>query len=195
MLRVAENSNPGWRATLDGRPLETMALDGWQQGYRVPAGDGGRVVLDFTPDRPYRAGLWIGAALALLLVVGTLVARAGASATVVVPDVVAARLGPDARTAPPCGSCSSWAAPSSVAFPWSRAPSPEVCCAPVPRPRWLVAGGCVAAGGLITAVALATGQGHLSGPADLVAGVGVGLLVAALPVPADTATPDDEESP
>ena len=63
-----------------------------------------------------------------------------------------------------------------------------------PRSRLLVAGGCVAAGGIITAVAMATGQGHLSGSADLVAGVGVGLFVAALPVPADAAISDAEES-
>ena len=57
ILRVPENQNPGWQATLDGVRLEKVAVDGWQQGYVVPAGQGGTVELAFAPDRIYRAGL------------------------------------------------------------------------------------------------------------------------------------------
>jgi len=74
VLRVAENVNDGWQATLDGERLDEVTLDGWQQGYRVPAGEGGEVSLVYGPDRTYRAGLLVGLALAVLLVV---VATAG----------------------------------------------------------------------------------------------------------------------
>lgn len=70
VLRVPENLNEGWRATLDGKDLESLPVDGWQQGWVVPAGEGGVVRLDFTPDRPYRAALLLGALCALLLLAG-----------------------------------------------------------------------------------------------------------------------------
>ncbi len=73
VLRVAENVNPGWAAELDGTPLRQVTIDGWQQGYVVPAGAGGDVQLTFTPDRTYRAGLGAGAGLALILLLGALV--------------------------------------------------------------------------------------------------------------------------
>ncbi|MCB1016207.1 MAG: DUF3367 domain-containing protein [Acidimicrobiales bacterium] len=73
-LALAENFNDGWRATLDGTVLEPVRLDGWRQAWVVPAGAGGPVTLTFAPDRPYRAGLALGAlfvvALVALAVVG-----------------------------------------------------------------------------------------------------------------------------
>jgi arabinofuranan 3-O-arabinosyltransferase len=65
-LVVHEAFNPGWTARLDGHDLPAVRLDGWQQGFLLP-GSGGHVVLTFTPDRPYRAALLAGAALAVLL--------------------------------------------------------------------------------------------------------------------------------
>lgn len=73
VLGVRENTNPGWRATLDGRTLTPIVLDGWQQGWIVPPGLGGEVVLTFAPDRPFRIGLGIGAALLGLLLLGAVV--------------------------------------------------------------------------------------------------------------------------
>jgi arabinofuranan 3-O-arabinosyltransferase len=69
ILRIAENVNEGWRATLDGDVLEPVVLDGWQQGYRIPAGSAGDVVVEFAPDRSYRGLLLGGFALAVALVV------------------------------------------------------------------------------------------------------------------------------
>ena len=63
LLVVHENANPGWRATLAGRVLPPVRVDGWQQAWLVPAG-GGTVDLRFTPGRTYRIGL--GAGLAIL---------------------------------------------------------------------------------------------------------------------------------
>jgi arabinofuranan 3-O-arabinosyltransferase len=70
VLRVAENVNDGWEATLDGERLDEVTIDGWQQGYRVPAGEGGEVSLAYRPDSTYRAGLLVGLGLAVLMVVG-----------------------------------------------------------------------------------------------------------------------------
>jgi arabinofuranan 3-O-arabinosyltransferase len=69
LLVVPEAANRGWRATLDGRALRAMTVDGWQQGWVVPAGDGGRLSLDYTPDRLYRLALLGGGLAALLLLV------------------------------------------------------------------------------------------------------------------------------
>jgi arabinofuranan 3-O-arabinosyltransferase len=69
VLVVHENANPGWRATLDGQPLASVRIDGWQQGWLVPAGSSGDVDLLFTPGRSYRLTLVAG-----LLLVGLLVA-------------------------------------------------------------------------------------------------------------------------
>ncbi len=68
LLVTGENLNAGWRATLGGRTLAAQRVDGWRQGWVVPAGDGGRVELAYTPDRPYRLAL--GAGLLGVLVVG-----------------------------------------------------------------------------------------------------------------------------
>ncbi len=67
LLVVRENANPGWEAELAGRRLAPLVLDGWQQGFVVPAGAGGEVRLRYAPDAPYRTALLVGAVLALLL--------------------------------------------------------------------------------------------------------------------------------
>jgi arabinofuranan 3-O-arabinosyltransferase len=68
VLVVNENANRGWRATLAGRTLTSTTVDGWQQGYVLPAGAPGTVRLDFTPDTPVRWGMGLGGLLALALV-------------------------------------------------------------------------------------------------------------------------------
>jgi arabinofuranan 3-O-arabinosyltransferase len=67
VLMVHENANPGWRATLAGRKLVSVRMDGWQQGWIVPAGPGGAVDLEFTPGNSYRIALAVGLLLVLLL--------------------------------------------------------------------------------------------------------------------------------
>jgi arabinofuranan 3-O-arabinosyltransferase len=68
-LEVHQNYNAGWNATLDGKRLTPIELDGWQQGYVVPAGKGGTVQLKFGPERLYLFGLLVGALGVLLLLV------------------------------------------------------------------------------------------------------------------------------
>lgn len=66
-LTVAENANRGWTATLSGRPLRPVVIDGWQQAFVVPAGAAGVVTLRFAPTTGYRTALGVGLGLALLL--------------------------------------------------------------------------------------------------------------------------------
>ena len=68
LLVVPENANAGWVATLDGAVLETRTVDGWQQGYVLPAGAAAEVHLDFVPGTGYRSALLAGLAAVLLLV-------------------------------------------------------------------------------------------------------------------------------
>ncbi|TFV61727.1 UNVERIFIED_ORG: DUF3367 domain-containing protein [Bacillus sp. AZ43] len=77
LLVVPENVNPGWVATLAGEELETLAVDGWQQGYVLPAGPAGEVHLEFRAGNVYHAALAAGVgALLVLLVVLLVPARA-----------------------------------------------------------------------------------------------------------------------
>lgn len=66
-LTVSENFNDGWSATLEGRPLEAVRIDGWRQGFVVPAGEGGTVTMAFIPDRTYQVGLGLGALFVVAL--------------------------------------------------------------------------------------------------------------------------------
>ncbi|MCK9904133.1 alpha-(1-_3)-arabinofuranosyltransferase [Frankia sp. Cpl3] len=79
-VSVRENANASWTATLDGRPLTAVRLDGWAQGWIVPAGEGGTVVIENHPGQSYRRNLLIGLGLVLVLV-----------AVAVVPDTARAR--------------------------------------------------------------------------------------------------------
>ncbi|MFT3660876.1 MAG: DUF3367 domain-containing protein [Gordonia sp. (in: high G+C Gram-positive bacteria)] len=67
VLSVPESTNPGWRAVLDGRALDPVVVDGWQQGWVIPAGAGGTVVLDYPLDAPYRWTLAAGLVLVAVL--------------------------------------------------------------------------------------------------------------------------------
>jgi arabinofuranan 3-O-arabinosyltransferase len=73
VLSVPENANPGWVATMNGHELARVRVDGWQQAWLVPAGRGGTVMLEFTPDGQYRQGLLIGGLAALALVLSLLI--------------------------------------------------------------------------------------------------------------------------
>ncbi|MCZ4609248.1 glycosyltransferase [Streptomyces sp. Lzd4kr] len=74
VLRLADSVDDGWTATLDGKELTPTTVDGWAQGFELPA-DGGR--LDVTYDDPiaHTAWLWTQGFLALVLVVMALPGR------------------------------------------------------------------------------------------------------------------------
>ncbi|WP_406257725.1 glycosyltransferase [Streptomyces nigra] len=74
VLRLADTADDGWTATLDGAPLTPTTVDGWAQGFELPA-SGGR--LDVTYDDPFThtAWLWAQGLLAVVLVVMALPGR------------------------------------------------------------------------------------------------------------------------
>jgi arabinofuranan 3-O-arabinosyltransferase len=79
VLAVAANQNRGWVAEAEqGPPLTGLTVDGWQQGWQVPA-DAQRVTLRFAPDGLYRSALLGGGVLLLLLVVAAATLRGGAT--------------------------------------------------------------------------------------------------------------------
>jgi len=68
LLVIPESINPGWVArTSTGARLTPVAVNGWQQGWVVPAGDPGTITLTFASNGLYRAGLAVGLALLPLL--------------------------------------------------------------------------------------------------------------------------------
>lgn len=68
VLVVPESVNPGWVArTGTGDRLKPLTVNGWQQGWIVPAGASGTITLTFAPNALYRAGLASGLALLPLL--------------------------------------------------------------------------------------------------------------------------------
>ena len=79
VLRVSESFDPGWRATVDGRPTPVQIADLGQQAVFVPAG-AHEVALRYEP-RPWRVGLALslggGVAIAVL---GFRIRRRGAPA-------------------------------------------------------------------------------------------------------------------
>ena len=73
LLNVHQNYNPGWVATVNGHQLKPVRLDGWQQGWVLPASAGPQVVtLRFPADGSFRLILLVGGALAAVLVVWAL---------------------------------------------------------------------------------------------------------------------------
>ncbi|NRQ39332.1 DUF3367 domain-containing protein [Nonomuraea sp. NN258] len=74
-LVVNENYNAGWRATLDGATLRPVRIDGWKQGWELPAGAAGTVRLDYPPDGLYRLALGFGLGGIALLVLLALMSR------------------------------------------------------------------------------------------------------------------------
>jgi arabinofuranan 3-O-arabinosyltransferase len=68
-LVVSQNFNRGWVATMDGHTLKAVRIDGWQQGYLVPAGQAGTVHLVMAPDRIFRLLLALGGLLVIGLIV------------------------------------------------------------------------------------------------------------------------------
>lgn len=64
VLVVPESINPGWTArSADGAVLTPVTVNGWQQGWVLPAQTAGTVTLTFDSNTFYRAGLIGGLAL------------------------------------------------------------------------------------------------------------------------------------
>jgi arabinofuranan 3-O-arabinosyltransferase len=110
-LEVHENYNAGWSAALNGHALTPVRLDGWQQGFVVPAGAGGTVTLSFRPAAAYHLVL-----VASMLAVVTLLAFAAWS-------FLGRRrggAGPDGEGSPVAGPA-GWSPPPPASLPASLA--------------------------------------------------------------------------
>ncbi|MER5380200.1 alpha-(1-_3)-arabinofuranosyltransferase family protein [Streptomyces sp. NPDC002688] len=73
-LTTYENFNDGWKATLGGKELRPVRLDGWQQGWQIPSDVHGTVKLSYEPSTTYEAGL-IGGGVGVAVLVGLVVWR------------------------------------------------------------------------------------------------------------------------
>ncbi|MGI5404447.1 alpha-(1-_3)-arabinofuranosyltransferase domain-containing protein [Streptomyces sp. CA-135486] len=73
-LQMYENANAGWKATLNGKKLIPLRIDGWQQAWLIPAGAGGTVELEYEPVLLYDIGM-IGGAVAVALLAGLALIR------------------------------------------------------------------------------------------------------------------------
>ncbi|MCU7728045.1 alpha-(1-_3)-arabinofuranosyltransferase family protein [Actinoplanes sp. KI2] len=107
VLVLRENTNAGWQARIGGHVLRPIVIDGWQQGWIIPAGWSGAVTIDFAPDQPYRAGLIGGALLAGLVLLAAILPMGRAPAT---PGAPATTNSSGAQVAPtePIGRRRRW---------------------------------------------------------------------------------------
>lgn len=76
LLVIPESTNIGWIASApDGTELTPVVVDGWQQGWVIPAGTAGTVTLEFPTDRWYRLGIFGGLLLLIPLALAALLPR------------------------------------------------------------------------------------------------------------------------
>jgi arabinofuranan 3-O-arabinosyltransferase len=180
ILATTENLNDGWVATLDGDDLTPIRVDGWRQGWRVPAGSAGTIELHYRPAGLQRAGLAVGLlALGLLMAAALVPSRRRGGATPEPSATVPLAAGPPRRL---LGE-RTWSAPvvwalvvlTGVALggPWVLVAAPL---AFLPqRSRWLpvVAAAAMTAAGAITFVwagaDVGDTTGTFSGPAQALA--------------------------
>ncbi|AZG46345.1 Alpha-(1-_3)-arabinofuranosyltransferase [Gordonia insulae] len=80
ILVVPESTNTGWEANVDGRSLTPVVVNGWQQGWVVPAGTAGTVTLTYRFDSLYRWSLGLGLGLVALLLLAAFGPRRRAAA-------------------------------------------------------------------------------------------------------------------
>ncbi|GAA2798066.1 glycosyltransferase [Streptomyces showdoensis] len=74
VLRVADHADEGWTATLDGKRLTPTTVDGWAQGFELPA-EGGRLDLTFEQPLTHTVWIWTQVGLAVVLLVLALPGR------------------------------------------------------------------------------------------------------------------------
>ncbi|MEU4213577.1 glycosyltransferase family 2 protein [Streptomyces sp. NPDC026206] len=135
VLRLADKAAPGWRATLGGRALKPVTVDGWAQGFTLPAG-GGKLALTYESPGARTAWLWAQGLLAVVLVVLALPGRrrqfdddlpeagAGPVATAPVPAQAGPGEGRRARRLRAAAEGAEAASGATAAVPGQPAPAP-----------------------------------------------------------------------
>lgn len=183
ILATTENANDGWEARLDGELLTPVRVDGWRQGWIVPAGGAGELELRYAPDRVHRGGLLLGAALVLALALAAAIpsrrrgwtppaARAVGprTALALAVAVVLALLAPVPAALVLLGGWAGWR------LGW------------IVRPALVVAALGLGAGAVAVAIPIggiagvATGGGTFTGPAQLLAAAALGVAMGSLAV-------------
>jgi arabinofuranan 3-O-arabinosyltransferase len=190
MLSTTRNVNPGWKATLDGRPLSPMVSDGWAQAWRIPSGKGGRVVITYAPQRSYLLALFLGLGVAGLVLLGALVLLLRTKLRAPEP------LLPWPRPTP---TPTRWLVGVALTLPvaWVLGGVPALAAVAVGAPllflerrtllRWL-AFGCLVAAYAVASVVLHEGARLRIDSADVLAGFGFVLTVTSMaPTPRRTA--------
>ncbi len=191
-LEVHQSYNSGWTATLDGRTLTPVTLDGWQQGFVVPAGQGGVITLSFPAGDTYRTAL-VGSAVGVVVLVLLAVLPARFSGRRKRSEVSprSARMSGRHKA---IGSLVVVALLFVVIGGWAAVLVPLLAALGFLRPGWLpwVAGGAAVAAGVCSLIGLAghvgtPGYGGFGAPAQVFA---LAALAAAL-VPMLRRTPEE----
>jgi arabinofuranan 3-O-arabinosyltransferase len=206
-LEVHENYNPGWAAALNGHQLTPVRIDGWQQGFIVPAGLGGTITLRFLPTATYHLALAVSLlAVAVLLALVAWSFTRGRRGTG--RDDGSGPDGPDrwsppaaAAGAPPAGDWRAWLGVLGVTVLVFVAGGPVALAVPVlawlawrPPGRmasrawlpWVAFGGMIASGLLSAAQPIGIGPlGSFGGPAQACALIALAAaLTPAVTLPA-----------
>jgi len=74
VLRLADRADAGWQATLNGEPLPATTVDGWAQGFKLPA-TGGDLVVGYHTGVVHKAWIAAQGLLAVVLLVLALPGR------------------------------------------------------------------------------------------------------------------------
>jgi arabinofuranan 3-O-arabinosyltransferase len=182
LLSTTRNVNAGWKATLNGRSLRPMMSDGWAQAWRIPAGKGGSVVITYAPQRSYLLALFLGLAVAGLVLAGALVLLLGTRLRA--PGTLPA-------WPPPTPTKARWLGGFVLALlaAWVLGGAPALAAVAVGGPlvllgrrellRW-VAFGCVVAAYAVSAWVLRDGARLRINTADVLAGFGFVLMLTSL---------------
>ncbi|OKJ17338.1 glycosyltransferase family 2 protein [Kitasatospora sp. CB01950] len=89
-LRLAEQADPAWEATLDGKPLTAVTLDGWAQGFQLPP-EGGRLEVTRSDGLLHTGWVWAQLALGVVVLVLALPGRRNHNDDDLPEEVVAAQ--------------------------------------------------------------------------------------------------------
>ncbi|MFJ9697670.1 glycosyltransferase [Kitasatospora sp. NPDC101183] len=89
VLRLAESAAPEWKATVDGTALEPTTVDGWAQGFKLPA-SGGKLSVTREGGFAHTGWIWAQVLLGLTVLVLALPGRRSHKDDDLPEDVVAA---------------------------------------------------------------------------------------------------------
>ncbi|KAA1429048.1 alpha-(1-_3)-arabinofuranosyltransferase domain-containing protein [Nocardioides antri] len=179
LLSLPENFNDGWVAEVDGEELTPVRVDGWQQGWILPAGERTTVELRYQPQTTYDVilplGLVASGSLLLAALVLGLVSLVGR-----VRGRTTAAAGPVAWPAEEPVSRVPWAVAVAAALLLLGPVASLGMVAGALAGRWRVDLRVAVGGGVLVAlsgVLDALGRpGAFEGSADVAAALGVGLV-------------------